>query len=267
MRAIVIAIAGALVAVTVGTAQATPGQCQRTIIKEARTYAQQTLAKRQSCIESASSAVGFFDCHEDDPELGFRIDGLKARLSSHVLAACRNETLASVGWDLGAARTSRAARATTRSPPSLTSSSASPASTSKRTRRCSPSTTTRSTTRRTARRSGRVSARSAIRAPTSSRTRSRRWCDATCAVLSGDLTGPCSSDPKTQQTIDALELRTTSMLCARCGGADHQCGGGDDHDPGDIGFVSTCPDVTTPNGQACGWTIGSLSDLVAVSPA
>jgi hypothetical protein len=81
--------------------------------------------------------------------------------------------------------------------------------------------------------------------------------------LSGDLIGPCASDPKTQQTIDALELKATSILCSRCGGADHQCGGSDDPDPGDIGFVSTCPDVTTPSGQACGGTIASLSDLVS----
>ena len=125
MRAIVIAIAGALVAVTVGTARPPPVSASAPSSRR-RERTRNRHWRNASCVESSIFSGRFFDCHEDDPELGFRIDGLKGRLSPHVLAACRNEALASVGWDLGVCPDLEAARATTRSPPSLTSSSASP---------------------------------------------------------------------------------------------------------------------------------------------
>jgi hypothetical protein len=79
-------------------------------------------------------------------------------------------------------------------------------------------------------------------------------------VLSGNLAGPCP-DPETVQRIDKLALSVRTHICKVCGGADRQCGGDADLSTTDIGFTSTCPNVTIPGGAVCGGAIATVDDI------
>src|SRR5207245_551290 len=45
-------------------------------------------------------------------------------------------------------------------------------------------------------------------------------------------------------------------------GADRSCGGGDDLTPAQIGFASSCPNVTIPGGASCAHAITTVQDIV-----
>lgn len=82
-------------------------------------------------------------------------------------------------------------------------------------------------------------------------------------ILSGDVSGPCP-DAGTQHKIDTLALKMTAAICKKCGGADKQCGGAAaDRTLTEIGFPSTCPNVTIPGGAACGGGVATVAELGA----
>jgi hypothetical protein len=84
------------------------------------------------------------------------------------------------------------------------------------------------------------------------------------ARLKGRHTNPCPApgDGKAVAKIAKAEARKVLRICSACGGGDG-CGGSGDVTPAQVGFVSTCPDVTVPNGgQACAAPIGAMQDIV-----
>jgi len=259
----VIAVTVAFVAVTAGAAHATPGQCERTIIKETRVYAQKVMQKRRWCEDAnlfSGGALG--DCSEDGFFVTFKIASLKAKFRKHVEAACRNETLASIGWDIG--RCPNFEGGTCSNPigsvndiPDCILCINEAADSQALSLYYDGLTVPPPTGLRACQRQIGASSSSFF----SDKLKALTRCE--LRDLSGNLPGPCSADPKTQQTIEALEQKTTSILCSRCGGPDNHCGGGDDPTTTDIGFTSTCPDVTIPGGPPCGRPVASLSDLVS----
>jgi hypothetical protein len=73
---------------------------------------------------------------------------------------------------------------------------------------------------------------------------------------------PVPGDGKAAAAIAKAEARKVSRICAACGGANAACGGGDDPAPSAIGFVSSCPAVTVPDGPSCAGAIGAVGDIV-----
>ena len=73
--------------------------------------------------------------------------------------------------------------------------------------------------------------------------------------------GSCP-DAATASRIANARAIADGVICKRCGGTDHQCGGGDDFTPAEIGFAASCPDVAGPAGD-CGasGTTDGLGDL------
>lgn len=63
------------------------------------------------------------------------------------------------------------------------------------------------------------------------------------SVLKGKATAPCPEpgDGKAAAVIAGAVGKLESAICKACGGADKQCGGGDDVALGAIGFPGTCP--------------------------
>jgi hypothetical protein len=82
--------------------------------------------------------------------------------------------------------------------------------------------------------------------------------------LKGRHTNDCPTpgDGKATAAIAKAEARKVSRICAACGGANAACGGGDDPAPADIGFVSSCPAVTVPDGPSCAGAVGTVGDIV-----
>jgi len=80
-------------------------------------------------------------------------------------------------------------------------------------------------------------------------------------LLSGVSTGPCP-DEKNNIAITKAVTKATNRLCAACGGPDLTCGTGDDLTRLEIGFPTTCPDVSVPGGTACGGAVNDLQDIV-----
>jgi hypothetical protein len=76
--------------------------------------------------------------------------------------------------------------------------------------------------------------------------------------------GPCPDpgDGKVLVKVAAAEAKMVSNICKVCGGGDRECGTPDDLGVAAIGFAAACPDVTTPEGQACGGPITTLDDVV-----
>jgi len=74
-------------------------------------------------------------------------------------------------------------------------------------------------------------------------------------------TNPCP-DALATAAIEHARARMVGRVCSVCGGADGQCGGGDDVSLADVAAPAHCPAVTVPGGEACGGTIGALADLV-----
>src|SRR5262249_14662895 len=74
--------------------------------------------------------------------------------------------------------------------------------------------------------------------------------------------GPCPDAAKAAPAIAKAESKKRAGICKACGGADRSCGGGDDLTPAQIGFASSCPNVTIPGGSSCAHAIGTVQDIV-----
>ena len=73
--------------------------------------------------------------------------------------------------------------------------------------------------------------------------------------------GPCPDAAKTAPAIARAATKLQTAICRGCGGPNRLCGGGDDITPAMIGFATSCPAVTVPNGGAmCGGAIVTLQD-------
>ena len=73
---------------------------------------------------------------------------------------------------------------------------------------------------------------------------------------------PDPGDGKAVTRIAHAEESKVSRICRACGGADHQCGGGDDLALGQVGFAAQCSDVTAPSDGSCSATITDMSGVV-----
>lgn len=257
MRTIVIA---AVVVLTASSAHATPGQCQRTIIREAALYNRKVVKLRRGCENANVGRPVPSDCSENG-DLMFKILGLQSRLRLHVEKECRNETLASIGWDVGTCPDFESAgcnspianvddvsdclfcvnRVAVDQALGLYYGALTPA----------PNPSLRACQKMIGSSAGPFFEK---------KTQALARCE--LRDLSGDIAGPCPGDPKTDETIAALASRMTRSICSKCGGG--ACGGGNDRLPSEIGFSTSCPNVTLPGGASCGDDmIESLSELVA----
>ncbi len=82
-------------------------------------------------------------------------------------------------------------------------------------------------------------------------------------VIKGQLAGPCPDGLKTVPKIVRAADKLERDICRACGGADRICGGSGDLSPAMIGFPANCNDVTVPGGgPACGGAVGTLQQLV-----
>jgi cell division septation protein DedD len=81
-------------------------------------------------------------------------------------------------------------------------------------------------------------------------------------VLTGRITGPCPDPGKAAPKIAQARGKLIAKLCKICGGANRVCGGGDDFGPAMIGFPAECPAVTIPGGASCAASIATLQDVV-----
>ncbi len=81
------------------------------------------------------------------------------------------------------------------------------------------------------------------------------------ARLKGSATS--CPDPKTNSLIARARAKAVAKICQVCGGSDGVCGGTGDLTPATIGFAPTCPAVTVPGGTACGGPVDDLQGLVS----
>ena len=93
-----------------------------------------------------------------------------------------------------------------------------------------------------------------------SKTKALQKCED--GIFKGTVTGPCPDGVKAAPAIAKAESKKRAAICKACGGADRVCGGGDDLTPGQIGFSSSCPNVTIPGGASCAHSIITLQDIV-----
>lgn len=80
------------------------------------------------------------------------------------------------------------------------------------------------------------------------------WLDVNKADSGGSFSCPST---KTLRALAKLKAAHVSDVCAKCGGANNLCGGGDDVAPTAIGFPATCPGT-----GACTGPINAMSDVV-----
>ena len=74
---------------------------------------------------------------------------------------------------------------------------------------------------------------------------------------------PDPGDGKALARIAHAEESKQSRICRACGGADHQCGGGDDLTTGQVGFAATCRDETAPSDNTnCAAAVADMSGVV-----
>lgn len=256
MRTIIVA---ALVVLVTGTAHATPGQCQRTIIRQAASYNKQVLKVRQSCSEKNIARPVPLDCSDSGPTVMFHLDVLKASLRKHVEKECRHETLASIGWT---------------SCPSFEGACGGANADLTAVEDCLICINDAAVDQAITLYYGALTPDPDAHLRTCQKTigkETSKFFDKKINAMercelrdfSGDIAGPCPGDPKTDATIAAHALKLEAKVCSRCGGDDRACGGGDDRDPGEIGFSTTCPNVTVPGGPSCANpAVDTLSELV-----
>jgi hypothetical protein len=82
----------------------------------------------------------------------------------------------------------------------------------------------------------------------------------------GQHANPCPDpgDGRAALQLARAEERKVAAMCKACGGADRQCDGTGDLAPSVIGFVATCPAVTTPFPPvACGGPVAATAALAA----
>lgn len=254
-----IAVAAVLVALAAGSAQATPGQCQRTIIREAALYNRKVMQTRQGCDNvNVGRSEPLLDCSEDG-DLSFRYLGLEQRFAAQVSKECRNVDFASIGWSECPGFEGGQCAGGIANLADLVN--------------CVVCLNTVAVDQVAALAYGALTpspdphlkaCQKSIGAAAGPFFENKVKAMARCELrtLSGDIPGPCPEDPKTHQTIEELAAKSTSTICNKCGhGA---CGDGDDRSPSEIGFPPACPDVTIPNGVSCrDDSIDSLRELVA----
>ncbi len=73
---------------------------------------------------------------------------------------------------------------------------------------------------------------------------------------------PVPGDGRAGLGITQAEARLLASICRACGGADRQCGGGDDVNPTALGFLSACPALALPGGGSCAAPILGMADVV-----
>jgi hypothetical protein len=98
------------------------------------------------------------------------------------------------------------------------------------------------------------------------RSKSKALAQCWDARLKGKHSNPCPDpgDGQAATSIRKAEQKKVENICKACGGADKICGTSDDLTPADIGFVSTCPDVTVPGApSSCARPVEDLADIVA----
>jgi hypothetical protein len=256
MRTIIVA---ALVVLFTGTAHATPGQCQRTIIREAALYNRKVLKLRQSCEEKNIGRPVPLDCSEGGLIVMFQLEGLRAKFRKHIEKECRHETLASIGWTscpnfegaCGGAIVDLTGvedcvfcinDAAVEQAIALYYAALTP----------DPDAHLRLCQKAIGKEGYGFFAK---------KTKAMARCE--LRDFSGDIAGPCPGDPKTDQTIARASAKLEARICNRCGGDDHICGSGDDRTPTEIGFTAACPNVTVPGGPSCANpAVDTLTELV-----
>ena len=256
MRTIIVA---ALVVLVTGTAHATPGQCQRTIIREAASLNRKVMKLFQSCNEKNIGRSVPLDCSEGGLIVSFTLEGYRAGFRTHIEKECRHETLGSIGWtscpsfegqcagaiaDLTGVEDcvfcindAAEAQAIALSYAALTPDPDS------HLRLCQKAI-------------GKEAKNFFFK-----KIKAMERCE--LRDFSGDIMGPCPGDPKTDQTIAAASTKMEAKICGRCGGDDRICGSGDDRSAGEIGFTTSCPNVTVPGGPSCANpAVDTLTELV-----
>ena len=74
----------------------------------------------------------------------------------------------------------------------------------------------------------------------------------TAVCPDGTISDTKSPARKAFDAIAKAETKKVAAICKACGGADKECGGGDDLAVAAIGFGATCPMVDVPQGELCG---------------
>ncbi len=275
-----LALASLLVGSTVASsALATPGKCLRGIVRGYPNYVKKRLVTLQKCedgIVRGAFPVGY-DCLTD-PVVVSKLETAVRNLRKTLGGACggnnhvcnagdtghnADETLASIGWDIGAC-------------PDFESSGCTNAITDcNDIVDCMVCTTGAAETQVVTLYDGAFNVPASDRSLTKcqreigkrsaeffwKRLRALEKCER--KVLSGDLSGPCP-DPGTQQDITTLGIKLEAKICRECGGADKLCGGAvADRTTTEIGFTPSCPDVTIPGGGMCSGAIAALGDITA----
>jgi len=83
------------------------------------------------------------------------------------------------------------------------------------------------------------------------------------AVLKGVFSGPCPDAGKATPAIAKADSKKRASICKACGGADRMCGGDADLTTTQIGFTSSCPNVTIPGASSsCAHAISTVQDIV-----
>lgn len=266
--------------IAAGPVHATPGECHRTILLSARRVAKLRIRALQKCEENiVKGKAGFppgYDC-ETDPTVQMRIAGVEDTFRRAVQSVCggknkvcnaadtgkdADESLASIGWDIGSC-------------PGFEGSGCTNAIAD-----CNDIADCLFCVGHAAEAQTVALFCGALNLPAGDRGLTK--CQQTIGdrgvffyrkklealqicekrVLSGNIPGPCPGADATKATIKLL-AKVNAKICAKCGGHDKACGGGDDRTLVEIGFIGMCPNVTIPGGSSCGGAITSLADIVA----
>ena len=259
-------------AVLVGTpsaASATPVACQREISKGLAKFTQAKLKALGRCSDAVLAGKIAGPCPDGKTAAAIVKAQTKLRTgvakkcggSDHVCGSGTDETLASIGWNVGACRNFESGACT---------NSIADCDDVSDCLLCvgnadidqaialyygALSATADTTVARCQREIGRSAAK-AFRAEGKALQK--------CADgrLKGSSGGSCP-DPKTTSLIQRARAKAVTKICQVCGGSDGVCGGSGDLTPAAIGFPATCPSVTIPGGTACGGPVNDLQGLVS----
>ena len=242
MRTIIVA---ALVVLVTGTAHATPGQCQRTIIREASSLNRKVMKLFQSCNAKNIGRPVPLDCSEGGP-ISLALEEVRAKFRKHIEKECRHETLVSIGWT---------------SCPSFEGSCGGAIADLTAVEDCVFCINDAAVNQTIALYYAALTPDPDVHLKLCQKTIGKestaffgkkilamKRCE--LRDFSGDIDGPCPGDPKTDATIAARAATLKAKICSRCGGDDRVCGDGDDRTPSEIGFTTTCPDVTVPGASS-----------------
>ncbi len=264
--------------VAVGSAGATVGKCQRTLLNELATYNRKTIQRLKFCEDKIVTGKPGYppgtDCRTD-PVTASKLLSRQQKFIDHVRSACggKNKTcsaadtgddtdvpLSAIGWAIGMCPDFEGAGCTnsiadcgdvTQCLMCITNAAQDQATSLYYDALDVPSSDhALQHCQRTIGQTGTKFLRKKVDL--------LKKCDK--KVLSSSIPGPCP-DGDTQTAIAALELSLRDKICVKCGG-DSVCGGAEAQTPSAIGFASTCPNVTIPGGASCAGTINTLQELV-----